>query len=194
MTIKEYAKVFVGSPVPSVLIDLLMFEHVQGLEDNYSDGFSLITNSDFRWSVWSSAIGLSNDLIPFAQADSSGSIYALWCHGDCYDLNEAPIVVFGGEGHYHVVANNLLDFLLLLSFDVEPIVDDDGIYFYKDEENYEPSLHNRKYKKWLRKHFQLSPISSNFAAEALTERAQRRHQSTFLIWLKLFAQQKFSFN
>lgn len=194
MTIKEYAKVFVGCPVPSVLIDLLMFEHVQGLEDNYSDGFSLITNSDFRWSVWSSAIGLSNDLIPFAQADSSGSIYALWCKGHTHDLNEAPIVVFDEENNYHVVANNLLELLQLLAFDVEPIVDDDGIYFYKDEENYEPSLHSRKYKKWLREHFQLSPISSNFEAEALIEQAQRYHQHSFCIWIQHFVQEKFIFN
>lgn len=194
MTIEEYAKVFVGCPVPSVLIDLLMFEHVQGLEDNYSDGFSLITNSDFRWSVWSSAIGFSNDLIPFAQADSSGSIYALWCHGNSYDLNEAPVVVYGAEGHYHLVANNLLDLLRVLAFDVEPIVDDDGIYFYKDEENYEPSSHNRKYKKWLREHYQLSPISSNLAAEALVEQAQRCHQDQFLTWVKHFVQAKFIFN
>lgn len=194
MTIKDYAKVFIGCPVPSVLIDLLTFEHVQGLEDNYSDGFSLITNSDFRWSVWSSTIGLSNDLIPFAQADNSGSIYALWCQGDCPNLNEAPIVVIDGEGNYHLVANNLLDLLRILSFDVEPIVDDDGIYFYKDEENYEPSPHNRKYKKWLREHFQLSPISSNFAAEALIEQAQRQHQSAFSTWIEHFVQEKFSFN
>ncbi len=195
MTIKEYAKVFVGSPVPSVLIDLLTFENVQGLEDNYSDGFSLITNSDFRWSVWSSTIGLSNDLIPFAQADSVGSIYALWCHsGHCQNLNEAPVVVFDEEGNYYVVAYNLLDFLCLLSFDVEPIVDDDGIYFYKDEENYEPSPHNRKYKKWLREHYQLSSISSNFAAEILVEYAQHCYGNLFSSWVDHFTQEKLIFN
>jgi hypothetical protein len=37
MTIEEYAKVFVGCPVPSMLIDLLMFEHIHELEDQYSD-------------------------------------------------------------------------------------------------------------------------------------------------------------
>jgi hypothetical protein len=195
MTIKEYAKVFVGSPVPSVLIELLKFEHGQGLEDNYSDGFSSITNSDFRWSVWTTAIGLPNDLIPFAQADTSGSIYALWCkHGNCLDYNEVPVVVFGVEGHCHVVTNNLLDFLCLLAFDVEPIVDDDGIYFYKDEENYEPSCHNRKYKKWLREHYQLSPISSNLEAEFLVEHAQLRHRGSFQNWVEHFTQDKFSYN
>jgi len=171
-----------------------MFEHMQELEGQYSDGFSLITNSDFRWTIWSSAVGSSKSLIPFAQADSSGSIYAFWCQGECTDLSEAPIVVFGGEGHYHVVANDLLELLQLLSFDVEPIVDDDGIYFYKDEENHEPSPYNRKYKKWLREHFQLSIISSNFGAEMLVEAAQKRHQHTFLIWIEHFVQQKFHFN
>jgi hypothetical protein len=194
MTIEEYAKVFVGCPVPSMLIDLLMFEHIHELEDQYSDGFSLITNSDFRWTVWPAAVEFSKNLIPFAQADSWGSIYAFWYQKEYTDLSDAPIVVFGSDGHYYVVANNLLELLQLLSFDVEPIVDDDGIYFYKDEENYEPSPHSRKYKKWLREHFQLSTISSNFEAEMLVEAAQKRHQYTFLIWLEHFAQQKFIFN
>lgn len=193
MTLKEYSHNFMGYTVPAILVDLLTFEKDHAIDDYYSESFELIVDDKFGLKTWSNEVDFLNQLLPFAQADNNGSFYAFWLYKN-QDLNTAPIVVFGSEGGYHVVANNLLTLLRLLSLDVEPMVDEDGVYYYKDEENYEPSLYSRKFKKWLREYYFLSPISTNFVAEQLVEEAQDLYQELFLVWMASFIKKTYSYN
>lgn len=193
MTLKEYSRNFVGYPVPTILVDLLTFETDNAIDAYYSESFELIIDDKYGLRTWSKEADFLNQLFPFAQAESNGSFYAFWLEKG-QDLNTAPIVVFGGEGGYHVVANNLLCLLKLLSLDVEPMVDEDGVYYYKDEENYEPSVYSRKFKKWLREYYFLSPISTNFVAEQLVEEAQDLYQELFLLWMAPFVKKTYSYN
>ncbi|BDS12882.1 hypothetical protein [Aureispira anguillae] len=193
MTFKEYTQNSLGYATPTILVDLLTFENNNAIRDDYSESFALIIDDKYGLSTWSQEPDFLNQLIPFAQADHVGSFYAIWLNKN-HDINNAPIVVFGSEGDYHVVTRNLLELLQLISLDVEPMVDDDGVYYYKDEENYEPSPNLRKYKKWLREYCHLSPISTNFAAERLVDNAQEYYQEIFLDWMAPFVEKKFSYN
>lgn len=193
MTIKECSLNFMGYPVPTILVDLLAFEADNPINDYYSESFELIVNDKYELRTLSQEPTFLNQLFPFAQADNNGSFYAFWLDKG-QDLNTAPIVVFGSDGGYYVVAQNLLSLLILLSLDVEPMIDEDGVYYYKDEENYEPSLYSRKFKKWLREYYFLSPISTNFAAEQLVEEAQDLYQELFLLWMAPFVKKTYSYN
>lgn len=193
MTIKECSQNFMGYPVPTILVDLLAFEADNAIENYYSESFELIVDDKYELRTLSQEPAFLDQLFPFAQADNNGSFYAIWLDKG-QDLNTAPIVVFGNDGSYYVVAQNLLSLVRLLSLDVEPMVDDDGVYYYKDEENYEPSLHSRKFKKWLREYYFLSPISTNFAAAQLVEEAQDLYQELFLLWMAPFVKRTYSYN
>lgn len=193
MTIKECSQNFMGYPVPTILVDLLAFEADNTIDNYYSESFELIVDDKYSLKIFSKESTFLDQLFPFAQADNNGSFYAFWLRKG-QDLNTAPIVVFGSDGGYHVVSNNLLSLLRLLSLDVEPMVDEDGVYYYKDEENYEPSPYSRKFKKWLREYYFLSPISTNFVAEQLVEEAQDLYQELFLLWMAPFVKKTYSYN
>ncbi|CAA6809858.1 MAG: Unknown protein [uncultured Aureispira sp.] len=193
MTIKECSQNFMGYPIPTILVDLLAFEAKNAINVDYSESFELIVGDKYELKALSKEPTFLNQLFPFAQADNNGSFYAFWLTKG-QDLNTAPIVVFGSEGGYHVVANNLLSLLRLLSLDVEPMVDEDGVYYYKDEENYEPSRHSRKFKKWLRADYFISTISTNLVAAQLVEEAQDLYQELFLLWMAPFVKKTYSYN
>jgi len=193
MTLKEYSQNFMGYPVPTILVDLLTFETDNAIDADYSESFELMIDDKYGLRTLSKEPVFLDQLFPFAQADNHGSFYAFWL-GKGQDLNTAPIVVFGSEGGYHVVANNLLSLLRLLSLDVEPIVDEDGVYYDKDEENYEPSPYSRKFRKWLREYYFLSPISTNFVSKQLVEEAQELYQELFLLWMAPFVKKTYSYN
>ncbi len=189
MTLEEYIPNFVGYNIPSILVELLAFENDQINGVYYSEGFELIVDDKYGLSTWSDNPLFLNRLIPFAQADGTGSFYAIWVN-EKKDLSTSPIVIFGSEGGYHIVACHLLELLQLLSLDVEPMVDLDGVYYYKDDANYEQSPGLRKFKKWLRLHYPVSPISNNFAAENIIDNAQKCYQEKFWKWTNLFIPQE----
>lgn len=184
MTLQEYTKIFAGNSAHAPLTELYSFAQVYPL---FSEGFDLITNTEYAWGLCGEDHRFAQHILPFAQADTQGSVYAFWLPAPT-PLDQAPIVAFGREGGVHVVANHLAALLQLLSLDVEPLIDEDGIYYCKDEENYEPSPHIRAFKKWLRTHFKLSSISTNFEAEELVEAAQQTHHESFFDWIQPFLQ------
>lgn len=193
MNLDEYAQNFVGYTIPNVLVDLLSFANHCPSDDYFSESFELLVDIEYGLETWSSAPEFLDRLIPFAIADGNGSFYAIWSQTN-QDLNNAPIIVFGGDGSFHVVAANILDFLRLIALDVEPIVDSDGVYYCRDEENYEPSPCARKYRNWLRQHYYLSPISNNLAAEQIVEQAQESYQEAFWHWIRQYIRRRYSNN
>jgi len=88
-------------------------------------------------------------IVQFAQADASGSFYAFWIRKNDLELEDIPIVLFGHEGGYHIVAKGLSDFFHLLAYDVEPMVDWDGVTYCKGED-YQQSEKHESFARWLR--------------------------------------------
>src|SRR4051794_33348434 len=95
------------SPVPELNL-LMALQNRLGFE-NYADGFGLTDFGDTSGveAGWSKDPEFLSRLVPFAQANGTGSMYALWRVDDRSDLATLPVVVFGDEGGQHVVARNL---------------------------------------------------------------------------------------
>ncbi len=58
----------------------------------------------------------------------------------------------------HVVAENLRALLRLLTFDAEPMIDWDGVTFYKSDDH-KPSQRASLYAAWLQREFGLAPVT-----------------------------------
>jgi hypothetical protein len=46
------------------------------------------------------------------------------------------VVLFGSEGGYHVVAENIQQLLHLLTYDVEPMTSWESVFYYKDKQDH----------------------------------------------------------
>ena len=162
------------SPVPELNL-LKEFQDEAGFED-YAEGFGLTDyndNSGLR-AGWSKDPEFLARLVPFAQANGTGSFYAFWRIDDRTDLATLPIVVFGDEGGQHVVARHLRELLQLLGFDAEISVDWDEAYYYRDDEDEHRDGHD-DYVAWLDQNFGLSPAEDpdSVVATAKAELGER---------------------
>jgi hypothetical protein len=119
----------------------------------------------------------------FAQADGTGSTYALW--SPTGDWETAPIVAFGSEGGVQVVAENLVELFRILTFDAEPMISWDKITYYKSGDS-EPSDGAEDYAKWLKKTFKVDPAESAEEVEQIVEKAQNAHREVFTEWMKQY--------
>ncbi|MCE0534159.1 hypothetical protein LWF15_01430 [Kineosporia rhizophila] len=167
------------SPVPE-LNALWDFQAVHGSE-SYAQGFGLYEEFGDREDLapgWSDADAFHARLKSFARATGGGSMYALWQAED----GSSPVVVFGDEGGIHVVATDVRDLFRILTFDVEPMVDWDGVSFYKDEEYDEPSPSHDEFVAWLETQG-LQPIDD---ADSLVKVAQERYEPSFRAWIDQF--------
>ncbi|MFK0249674.1 hypothetical protein ACIQUM_33665 [Amycolatopsis azurea] len=120
-------------------------------------------------------------LIPIAQANGTGSTYAIWRSSDEPDLTKLPIVVFGDEGGEYVIARDFRDFLRLLGYDVEITVDHDSAYYFRDEDH-EHSGSHELFVEWLRRQG-LAPAED---PDALIAAAQEIHGERFRAWITPF--------
>jgi len=177
LTLQEFSQNFGGNPVPHALAQLLEFQNETGFE-YYSEGFGLLRDDKSGLHHgWSAEPAFLDKLMPFAQANGSGSFYALWQHDATTDLAALPVVVFGDEGGEFVVAENIAGLLQLLTIDAEPMIFDD-VSFYKDPEQ-DPSDYAEDYKSWLMEQFKLAPIEE---AEDIMIPAQEKYQAAFDEW------------
>lgn len=177
LTLQEFSQNFGGAAVPQALAQLLEFQNETGFE-YYSEGFGLLRDDKSGLlHGWSGEPAFLDKLMPFAQANGSGSFYALWQHDAATDLAALPVVLFGDEGGEFVVAENIAGLLQLLTIDAEPMVFED-VSFYKDPEQ-EPSDYAEDYKTWLMEHLKLAPIEE---AETIMIPAQEKYQAAFDEW------------
>ncbi|MFT4233108.1 MAG: hypothetical protein QM606_10095 [Leucobacter sp.] len=170
---KMYEKIFAGRAIAGDLQSLIDFDR-EHRSEYYADGFEFISDGRRGLATWSEDPEFLDALVPFALANGSGSIYAFWAIEE--DLSQCPIVVFGDEGGYHVVAGDLRDFLALLSYDIEITVDFDEAYFYKDDDD-EESGGAEAYAGWLGETFGIEPISD---PDPIVEGAREQHQESFV--------------
>jgi len=168
------------SQVPSELEKLIYFQNNISSFGNYSEGFGVLIDEKWGLKSWSEDEDFLNRLLPFAQANDTGSFYAMWNDGTNKPLNQMPIVVFGDEGGVHLIAENILQLLHLLTYDTEIWVDFDQTYFYKDKNNYEESEDLGDYLKWMKGDYGLDQIE---APDELIKTAQKKHKENFDQWL-----------
>ncbi len=174
---------FAPHRVPKALSDLARFEEKIGTIW-YADGFEISPGTGRSGiSTWSPDHGFLDALFPFAMANGSGSIYALWNAGSSADVDEWPVIVFGDEGGVWVVARNLTDLLALLTFDAEPMIDHDGVEFYRDDKTHAFSEGHEDFIQWLRETFGIAPIDN---ADAQIQAAQTLLQAQFDRWKAKF--------
>lgn len=165
--------------VPAELDALWEFDANDGAgRDYYASGFELDVISKAGLSTWSEDPAFLDGVVEFAQADGSGSTYGFWV-AEGAELADAPIVVFGGGGGVHVVAENLRELLRLLSYDAEPYVSFSGASYYRDEDD-EPSERHDEYVAWLGERLGLEPVID---PDPLVERASELHQERFAAWM-----------
>lgn len=180
MNINEFKENLGLTTIPVELEKLIHFqENISGFE-NYSEGFGVLIDDKSALKSWGNDNDFLDNVLQFAQANGSGSFYAIWNDGTKKTLNEMPVIVFGDEGGVHVVAKNLLELLQLLSFDSEISVDFDEAYFYKDEEDYEESEDLTAYLKWLKEEFGLDQIKT---PDEIVKAAQATYKKDFDNWL-----------
>ncbi|WP_207515364.1 hypothetical protein [Longitalea luteola] len=176
-TLQEFSKNFDGKAVPEALSQLLEFQEEAGFEC-YAQGFGLLCDDKSGLkNGWSNDPAFLGKLMPFAQANSGGSFYALWQYENTVGLHRLPVVIFGDEGGEYIVAENIKGLLQLLTLDVEPIVYE-KVSYYKGA-GQEPSDYAKNFRKWLKMRFNLDPIEK---AEQIVAPAQEKYQATFDAW------------
>jgi hypothetical protein len=151
-----------------------------------SDGFELdMNNHTVMLKTWSDNKEFYEKFRSIGQANNSGSNYSIWDINDSKDYTNLPIVVFGDEGGIHIVAENILQFLTLLTIDREIYVsiEEAEFYMYDLDPNHHPDV--EKYKEWLKKEFDLEPITVD-QANQIIKNAQEKYGKEFNTWLSKY--------
>ena len=183
MDIKEFKENWGLTEIPTELEKLIYFQTNISSYENYSDGFGVLIDEKWGLKAWSEDDLFLEKLFPFAQANGSGSFYCIWNDGTSKPMNNMPIVVFGDEGGVHIVAENILQLLHLLTFDTEITVDFDEIFFYKDEDDYEESEDLDEFLKWLKDDYNLDKIEDT---STIISSAQDKYKENFEKWFKQY--------
>lgn len=183
--LSEFKVNFKNFEIPEELINLVNFQNSIGDDENFSDQFYIGRD----YSDKSGIKGYSDDeefttlVIEFAMADGTGSTYAFWVVDKNENLAEAPILAFGSEGGIHIVAKNIKELLEILTFDVEPSIGWDEIYFYKDEDDYEPSEKIEEYRSWVLENYGIEITED---PDEIVKKAQKIYEDKFQNWLKKY--------
>lgn len=184
MELDKLTKAFGNKTIPTLLKELLQFDNTIAKDDYFSEGFEFYADEEnYMLKTYCEDETFLNSFVAFAQADGTGSNYAFWTSNQSSNLENAPIVAFGSEGGYHIIAENIGDFLQILTYDAEPMIDWDDAYYYKDEEDYEASTHREAYRKWLNDNHQISATNN---ADELVEKAQKKYQQEFKDWMSKY--------
>ena len=187
VSMSQLDKLFKPRPVPEALLKLLEFQERVGW-GSYSQAISLDVDEKLGLiHGWSKDEEFLGALYPFAQANGSGSFYALWNHGEHNDPLAWPVVVFGDEGGEWVVAQNLMELLAMSTCDEEPMIDYGEVMFFRDEETSWSSQSIEEYIVWLRETFGIVPIEDPNAHVAA---AQALLQDEFENWKAPFLAHK----
>ncbi|KMQ64597.1 hypothetical protein ACM46_10095 [Chryseobacterium angstadtii] len=165
--------------IPVELEKLIYFQNNISSYENYSQGFGVTIDDKLGLKSWSEDKNFLARLFPIAQANGSGSFYTIWNDGTDKALNQMPIVVFGDEDGVHIVAENILQLLHLLTYDTEISIEFDTVYFYRDEDDYEESEDLHEYLKWMAGDYHLSQIEE---PDELIKTAQDKYKEPFEQW------------
>lgn len=178
MDIKEFKENWGLTAIPTELEKLIEFQTHISAAEFYSQGFAVMVDDKSGLKSWSEDPAFLDQLFPFAQANGTGSFYAIWNDGTAKPINEMPVVVFGDEGGTHVVAENILQLIHLITFDKEISVELEQAYFYKDTDDVE-SRDLNKFLKWLKENYGLNPTQN---PDEIITSAQKKYKQPFDKW------------
>ncbi|MDR0558846.1 MAG: SMI1/KNR4 family protein [Prevotellaceae bacterium] len=169
--------------LPAELEELINFENNLPNAKYYSNGFETIFMEDKSGLVygWCDKKDFLDKLIPFATANGSGSFYTLWINDVEKSLSQMPVIVFGDEGGVHIIAENILELLHLITYDVEIEVDENRFFFPKHNTNYKESENLRYYLQWINEKYNLESIKE---PEIIIKKAQEKYGECFRNWFK----------
>jgi len=175
MSTEDYLKKYNDFKIPESLKKLIEFSIEKG--SFFSQGFEFEPeNIKYMYESYSSEKEFNESFICIGSADGMGSEYAFWVK-NTDDLTNAPIIAFGGEGGYQIIAQNFDELVRILTFDTEPMIDWDGIEFYKDEDDYEPSENIDKFHAWVKANLGLEIINMAEEIDDIISKAQEVHQT-----------------
>jgi len=184
--VKQFENICRGNKVPETLKKLALFEHTY--QNYYAFMFSLNDNPEESMleDLFDNEY-VSSRFVEFAFADENGAMFALWIKEEGMELEEAPVVYISEDCVINILALNLKDFLVMLSFDV----DCGGDFYYKDGDDYEQSPYHEAYCLWLKQEMHIEPIKTyeegdeelNPVIEGLIEQAVQEHKLAFDTWM-----------
>jgi len=181
MRLKE---ILARSDAPPELRMLAEFEAEHGFGE-YSRGFGLMDEISPPFEGPLGGSRYADVIIPFAQANESGSTYFFWRYDEHVPLDEAPIAVYGDEGGAFVVSENMSRFLELLTFDGDVTVGPGGVKFYREDEmdGDEPpaSEFGKEFREWAMENFGIEPCD---LPEKVVREAQDSFQYELQQWLQ----------
>jgi hypothetical protein len=184
----DFSKNFNGLTIPPGLVMLLDFQNNIAKDEFYSAGFELTVDEEkYGLKTYSGDVNFLHSILEFADADGMGATYGFWLRNNTKSLEEAPIVIFGGEGGNHIVASNILALFQILTYDVEPMVSWDKVYYYKDEDDFEASEQSESFKRWLYDNFKINETNN---ADIIVKAAQEKYQEEFKDWMKNYHEEE----
>lgn len=184
-TVKEhrsfeaFERNFEGKEIPQELILLYAFQENHA---NYSQYFLLRRYDSSILKTWNQSDTFISAVMPFARATSFGAIYALWDEGIGKETKDMPVIVLDEENGIDVVAENVLQLLRLLTYDIEPVLDGKCIKLSNDRDSYALSNHIDAYVAWLSDNFKIAPVEEPF--EEIIDPAQEKFSDAFWDWEK----------
>lgn len=160
---EKYKQNFGKYKIPKTLEKLMLFEDEFGAE-SYSECFYLCSDvyREPDMGQYSLDDAYFERLIEFANADGTGSKYYFWVNEKDIELENAPIVVIGSEGHTQIIAKNIKELLQLLSFGPEIM---DGT-FYRDDEYFEDMENSEEFREWMKNELNVNPIKDYLEKES----------------------------
>lgn len=182
MTNADLKKNLDGREPPAALVELLEFQNLWTMGE-FASGFAIVQEDKSAFKTWSKNKKFLSALLPIATANGTGSVYAFWLDGSSKDLAKVPVVIFGDEGGYFVVAENLRGLLAILAADAEPSVyppvDDPGHVSFMERGK---SRHAGRFRKWLATELGIKPIKP----DKIVKQAQAKLQKKFEAWVAQF--------
>lgn len=183
ITKADYQKNFSPNEIPAELSALLDFQNAGN--EWYSGRFELQASStESLLGTYSAEKDFLDAFAPIAQTTSSGTTVAFWICEANKKLAEQPIVIFGDEGGFSVIFENLNDLLRYLTHDTEIRGSDADSLKYVSAD-YQPSSRKEEYVKWLKENFNLDAVTPA-EIESAAKRVEEKYGVLFTDWMKKY--------
>jgi L-fucose isomerase-like protein len=141
-----------------------------------------INNGKTILKTYSSDKTFIDSLKLIAHTSSSGTVIFLWIFDATKNMREQPVVIFGDEGGFDVLFENVRDLLHYLSFN-SAMYNADELSFVDDTYVSNPRV--TEYATWLKENFNLDVITAE-ESEELCLKAQKKYGVLFENWMKHF--------
>jgi RIO-like serine/threonine protein kinase len=75
----------------------------------------------------------------------------------------------------------------LVTYDCEPMIDWEQVYYYKDEDDDDNASNDiETYRTWLRREFSIEPVTDGEEMDSLVAKAQEQYGERFKAWMGRF--------